>query len=234
MLQFLKKITKLICLAGFAWFAVSASVSAQTTYLGGCIQFDANGYLDCSPTPNSVGPWQWQVSLYSSASVVATGPTEDAALESYKQIFANQQIQGGNTGLCGITIKDSGGAIVAQSNGFDFGRFATSQSRERPTILEYCQRVITSSQNYTYYGTVPIGLSASRIAKCAEPFIPNTYSVVRDSNLNFVTNACQQALSQPNREIAPSCRADDGMRTQNPILPATGQKQLNETDFGMV
>jgi hypothetical protein len=89
---FLKKVAKFICLAGFAWLVSSLSVSAQTTYLGGCIQFDANGYLDCSPTPNDVGPWQWQVVLISSNGVVATGATEDVALAGAIQTFANYQI----------------------------------------------------------------------------------------------------------------------------------------------
>jgi YD repeat-containing protein len=231
-----KLVNLIVTLASFWIAAFFNNVHAQTSVESNCIQFNPNGNLDCSVTPSSVTPWEWYAGGYVN-SIDARGPTELAAVQDWMrqyENYINSQGTSSVTGFCGVSIHSVSGQVKEQSIGFDFNRFVTNQRREGGNfVISICS---TNGQGYFGYSQIALYTGAGRVADCAEP---STQASVYQTDsygypIKVVTLVCAQPLTKPNKKISPeSCTASstDGTQTPNPMIPATGERQLNETDY---
>jgi RHS repeat-associated protein len=219
------------CLFAAIFIFISMPVHAQTTHDGGCVQFDVNGWLDCSPTPNDVRPWVWGIyDINAGGRSSEDSNSESGAIANYIQAFTAHRLAIGDTSFCGLTVKSNGDQLLMKGQyGFDFGRFPDTLNRENTVILQGCSFDDKTSKSYYY--DVPLRIGANRVLGCTAPFGPNANPVRVSSNSQYVTNACKKSLDLLNRKIENTCLAQDGIRTPNPMLPATGERQLDEADY---
>jgi RHS repeat-associated protein len=221
----------------------AAKAQQSSLYIGGnCIQFDPNGTSDCSPKPNKVSDWQWSVGdVVGYAS--GQGNTEQGAISDY--IAKYTAAYGTASTFCGISVKSITEPVLEYSDGFDFGKFVTSKNRAGyygagVVTMQVCSYDQAANQ-YNYYD-LQLYSSGSRQAGCQAPYSESpTYVYTYDVNAGsytYLTYVCTKPLQLPNAKLkvsAPMCSAsgsdtDDGAITPFPIVPATGEKRLDEID----
>jgi Domain of unknown function (DUF6531) len=204
---------------GFSWQACLliglTALNAPQALAGSlqdCIGMSPNGYLQCTVTPQIIGPWK-----YSIAGPVWATPeagSERATIEEYKARWAS--IEGYTA--CG-SIADTVGPFDAQWENdlaifhrkYDF--LTLNTYRRKPVDYSWSRRLTTdNSPNACQPLSVSTYVYSQRLVNCAEGWYPDD-----------APESAFCALNEPYDDT--SCPIN------NPVLPALGIKVHGETDY---
>jgi RHS repeat-associated protein len=209
--------------------AQQSTIPTGVQITGGCIQFDPKGTRDCSPTPNEITV-RWVLSPFGS------GATVSEAIAGY--IAAVKR----DCPSCSVSLSPPAMSIYSKSE-FEFRNLVTSK-------VGYANASVCVPQNdgTTRCSSPSVTFFEQFEARCAPPY--DYYNLAVElfnpttGGRELLTRACYRNLEQADRRPpepescrrAPSLQVGvggglDGERTPYPIIPATGEKQLIETDF---
>ncbi len=224
--------------AGFLLLAEHASAQYSSPR---CRPYNVNGIYYCSPEPVYIENWRWTASNQTGRGYNGYGTTEDASIDN-AIVEINSAIRD-IPQWCGARRGRSTGSIKVDAySGFQFGTLPSTLIRTEQSAPPYsfsgkvyvdlCTIDNAGNQNWVPDGMGEINTYANRDINCADK---GTEYILNAQTGEIASLACivpDPALVKKQQPDPQSCRAsEDGINTRQPITPATGEKQLFETDW---
>lgn len=205
-------------------FLVSPANALTTSGLDKCFLVDGklenpNGTLNCSVTPNLLTDWTYTAGNYFNSGTRSTEAEIVAAL-----VAGAAAVNGASS--CGSRLVSSGtrSTIYPYAEFFEYGKFPI-RSKTGPVNIDTCLLLDNNVPRWSK-GVFTADIYGLRSAGCTTPFDNTEY---RDPARG--TFFCAGPIVVPFDPPICMAKSSDGSATRNPIIPATGEKIKDETDY---